>query len=293
VSTGDNYFTAPLAALRSGSSALEALETVLACGIVNAGIGYRETKGADAFEALHEEACEHAETQGLPTKPPPRFTLKDYDGESMTRELSAEAWQAAHAGAKLLGITGGSRATDAQKWATHHRLGQVFFRIKGEWLWNAVRNARREAGREVTQDYKPLSWREFRILAALLSAKVNSYQFSFLGWQSVQARACGFHAKELFNQGTDALPAHCAPLTRQMLRDDCDKLEALGFFARCRYSKGKAGGLMAYSFRHPKRENLQASILEWARDNESFQAKTAAHRASDQEAFTRTNREPT
>ena len=288
MSAGDKYFTAPLAILRSGTSAREALGNALHFGIVSAGIGYQQTHDADEFDTLLDEGKRHAEKQNQPTKPTTRFTLTDADGKPMTREESERIWNCALAGSKLLDVSGGNRASHAQTWATHHKQGQVFFRIKSEWLWNAIYTARKEAGEEVKNEFKPMSWREFRLLSAILSSKVNTYHFTFLGWESIQARACGFHSKELFEKGRATLPAHCEPLTRQMIRDGCDKLEALGFFARCRYSRGRTGGLMAYSFRHPKREGLQAAVLQWDAANHSFKTKTASHRASDQAAFKRT-----
>lgn len=287
MSKGDQYFTAPLAILRSGTSAREALGNALDFGIVSAGIGYQQAHDADEFETLLDEAKRHAEKQNQPTEPPHRFQLRNADGRPMAPEESKRVWFCALAGAKLLGVSGGNRASDSQTWATHHKPGEVFFKIKSEWLWNAVYTARRDAGKEVETDHKPMSWREFRLLSAILSSKVNTYHFTFSGWESIQARACGFHSKELFEKGRATLPAHCEPLTRQMIRDGCDKLEALGFFARCRYSRGRTGGLMAYSFRHPKREGLQAAVLQWDAANRSFKTKTTAHRASDQEAFKR------
>ena len=288
MSKEDRYYTAPLSILRSGNNPLEALLNVLSCGIVNAGIGYRKVNHEDEFQTLLEEANDQAEEKGAPVKPPPFFNLKGADGKPLPPLEAKDAWFCAHAGSKLLSITGGNRADDARIWAMHRHEGAVFFKIKSEWLWNAIRTARREAGVKVEEDFKPLSWREFRILAAILSSKPNSYQFTFLGWECIQARACGFHSKALFESGRDALPAHCQPLTRQMIRDACDKLEPLGFFAKCRYSGGKSGGFTAYSFRHPKREDLQAAVLQWKSANSSLKAKRDAHHASDLEAFKRT-----
>ncbi len=65
MSTGDKYYTAPLATLKSGQSALCALESVLHCGLVNAGLGYLDTHGEDKFNMLLEQADEAAEKQGL------------------------------------------------------------------------------------------------------------------------------------------------------------------------------------------------------------------------------------
>lgn len=87
--------------------------------------------------------------------------------------------------------------------------------------------------------------------------------------------------------GCTALPAHCQLLTRDMIRHDLDRLEALGFFARCRYSRGVRGGFTAYSFRHPKRQDLITAVQAWAAANASFKAKTAKHRQEDLAAFRR------
>lgn len=292
--TSERYYTVPLAILRDGTSALHVLESAVSYGITSAGIAFQVHHADDQekLDALRDDANKRAHEAGMPWLPPAKLKLADADGRTLSRVEAERLWVAAHLGATLLGITGGIRERNAANYARLQREGQVFFRIKSEWLWGALNQARHEAGRCEAPE-RPISWREFRIIAAVLSGKVNSHGFSFLGWESIQARACGFHSKPLFQSGLASLPAHCEPLTRQMIRAATDKLEALGFFARCRYSRGKAGGLMAYSFRHPKRENLQAAVQQWDAANRAFKTKTASHRASDQEAFKRTNQEPT
>ena len=292
MSKEDKYFTVPLAVLRSGQSGLEALEACIDCGIVNAGHGYREAHGSDRFEELLADAKEAATKKDEPVAPPKKWILSDSNGIAIPCWRANELWFAALAGCKLLNVSGGSRLHDVEVWAKHHRPGEVFFRMKGDWLWDAVRTARKDAGRQIDHVPKPISWREFRILAGILSSKVNSYDFTFCGWEIIQARACGFHTKERFNQGKATLPPHCQPLTRQMIRDGTEKLEALGFFARCRYSRGPSGGLSAYSFRHPNREDLLAAVNRWDMANQSFKSKIAAFRASDVEAFKRTKNPP-
>ena len=288
MSTGDKYYTAPLAILRSGQSALCALESVLCSGIVNAGLGYLDTHGEDAYNLLLEQASEAAEKQGLPAKPPPRFTVKDCNGISIANERAVELWKASHAGAKLCGVSGGNRASDAQQWATHNRKGEVFFRIKSEWLWNAIYTARRDegtispanAGRE---DLKPLSWREFRILAAILSAPVNKLRgFVFLGWESIQARACGFHQKAVLAAKKGELPPHCQPLTRSQIDLTTSRMEVLKFYLRFRYSKGDRGGKTAYSFRHETREKLAEAVGKYQAEH-CFKPTVDANRAKDRE----------
>lgn len=159
--------------------------------------------------------------------------------------------------------------------------------MRSEWLWNAVLHARNLEGDHAHRCDKPFTWREFRIIAALLSARVNKLDFAFLGWESIQARACGFHTKALLQAARAAgtLPAHAQPLTRDMIRHDLDKLEALGFFARVRYATGPRGGFTAYSFRHPKRTDLITAVQQWAAANAKFKTKAAANRKADLAAF--------
>jgi len=278
----DKYYTAPLAVLRSGNNALEALGIALACGIVNAGLGFREDYGEDDFDELVPEAEEHAAEQGQPTTPPKKFEIADFSGNSMTQHESETIWRCALVGAKMLGIRGGNRAEDAQTWATHYRKGEVFFTIKSEWLWAAIWTARREAGTEVPQDFKPLSWREFRVLAAILSAGVQNYHgFVFLGWESIQARACGFHRKDLFQAGKNDLCSHCQPFSRDQIMRTTGALEACKFYLRFRYSKGDRGGKTAYSFRHESREKLAEAVAKFQAEYCFKQAAVSDNRAKD------------
>lgn len=282
MSAADKYYTAPLAVLRSGFTGLEALEIACACGIVNAGIGYREEHGEEDFERLVSDAEEHAAEQGLRTSPPKEFVLSDASGNPMTPHESEAIWRCALVGAKMLGIRGGNRAKDAQTWATHYRKGEVFFTIKSEWLWAAIWTARREAGTEVTQDFKPLSWREFRVLAAILSAPVKNYQgFVFLGWESIQARACGFHRKDLFQAGKNDLWPHCQPFSRDQIMRTTGALEACKFYLRFRYSTGDRGGKTAYSFRHESREKLAEAVAKFQAEYCFKQAAVSDNRAKD------------
>lgn len=273
MSADERYYTLPLSILHSGGSFLQVLNEGISCGIVNTGLGCRQVHGEAAFQKVLWQAYADAQAQGRPWHLPPN--------------VEQRFWEAALVGAQMLGIQGGDRHEDLRIHQQHTRPGQVFFRLRHDWMWNAVFHARNLAG-DTSQAYdKPLTWREFRIIAALLSAKVNKYDFTFLGWESIQARACGFHSKALFQayRDTHGLPAHCQPLTRDLIRHDLDKLEALGFFGRCRYSTGPCGGYTAYSFRHPKRADLIAAVQKWSADNATFKTKAATHRAEDLAAF--------
>lgn len=271
MSKEDTYFTIPLAMLRSGESALDVLEAACSYGTVSAGIGYRAIHGDDKFNAL--VAAGHKEEDSD-------------DGEpSCPRGVVERLWEAALAGAQVLGIKGGRRSHDARVYYEHHEPGQVFFSLRSDWMWNALDTARRETNEHAQMPAKPLFWPEFRLLAAVLSAQTNTRKFTFLGWESLQARACGYHSKELFQVGKAGLPAHCQPLSRHTIRQTMDRLEALGFFARCRYASGPRGGCMAYSFRHPKRGELATAVKDWRATKDFFKTKAAANRAADLEAF--------
>jgi len=149
-------------------------------------------------------------------------------------------------------------------------------------LWAALYQARWEDD-PATNPHpdRGVSWREFRILAAILSMKTNRFDFCFAGWEMIQARSCGFTTKEAFTAAA-SIPDHLAPpLTRKQIRTTCDTLEALGFYARFRMSSGKRGGLTAYSFRHEGREALGNAVCEHI--NFRDRASIKANRAKDAE----------
>lgn len=283
MSEAANYYTAPLSVLRSGKTELEALTNALDVGIVNAGVGFTASKDEEEVEEAMEAARDKAEKRGQPRAMPRNHTLHDSDGRPLSHSDAVEIWDKALLGWKILGITGGNRTADAQTWLRLHRQGEVFFRIKDDFLWTAIKTAKEEAGQDVEINRR-LSWREFRILAAILSGKANSHKFSFLGWETIQARSCGYHTKALFEANKDSLPEHCQPLSRWMIRDACDKLEGLDFFARVRYSKGGSGGLSAYSFKLT-RDGLIEAVNRWTDSNATFKNKVKDHRKGDQAAF--------
>lgn len=281
----EKYYTVPLAVLRSGQTELEALENALKVGIVNVGVGFAESRDRDEVRAALETAREKAGKQNLPQTMPPKDVLNHSSGYRLAKAEAVAIWDKALLGWSVLELTGGNRTANAQVWLNLHRQGEVYFKISSDFMWGAVKTARRAAGEEETVD-RPLSFREFRILAAILSAKPNSYGFVFLGWEVLQHRACGYHTKELFNEHKDKLPPHCQPLTRSMIRGTCDKLEALNFFGRVRYSAGGAGGYTAYSV-ILERAALVDAVRKWQAANMAFKKKVDGHRKSDQEAFKR------
>jgi hypothetical protein len=286
MSNTDNqaYFTVPLSILRCGKSELEALDAAVSVGIVNAGYGFADGRDQSEIHERVEDALEWASAKGAREFMPGEVSL--YRKGKMIKMAEAFSLMTrAVIGAHMMKANGGSRREDAQMWLDHQQQGEVFFRIKDNWLWTALTTARRKAGQKVEIE-REISWREIRILAALLSAKPNKLGFTFMGWEVIQARACGFHSKALFADGQAKLPPHCQPLSRKQIRTDIDRLEALGFFARVRYAAGERGGLTAFSFRQ-SRTDLFTSIKSWSASNSSFQATRKANRAEDLKAFTK------
>lgn len=286
MSKTDLYYTVPLSILRSQSDPVEVLSACISVGTVNAGLGYRKTHDAEDVELLWADA-DYAAEDGQPTEPPANLTLLRPDGTKLTGPEAAVVWGDAFIGRQILGYKGGCRTVDAQKWLTLHQPGEVFFKIRSDLLWNAVLTARREAGAQVTGTFDPLSFREFRILAAILSAPVNRHGFVFLGWESIQARSCGFVRKADFAAQRQTLPEHCPVLSRKMIRYTTERMEGLKFFARFRYAAGKSGGKFAYSFRHPTREALADSVCQWLAHRRSLQVQVIAHRATDRDLSAR------
>ncbi|MDB6119563.1 MAG: hypothetical protein JWO08_3344 [Verrucomicrobiaceae bacterium] len=285
MSQEDHYYTLPLSHLRNCASPLETLETAVGIGILNTGLGIEHVRGRTAFAKLLNEARLIARSRDRPVNPPAQLDLVDASGTPVDKTRARHLWCAAMVGQEVLGVSGGSLTVHVRDWLKYHRPGEVFFRIRSDWFWQTLLTARRDAGKHQEHIPRPISWREFRLLAGLLSARVNSQDFTFCGWELLQALSCGFHNKEAFER-RGVMPDHCQPLSRHMIREGTETLEAVNFYARCRYSRGKAGGLMAYSFRHPKREDLYAAIQQWDAANHVFKAKTAALRATDLQAFT-------
>jgi hypothetical protein len=273
------YFTAPISALRSGTAPVEAVENILNIGIVNTGVGLSNTMPDDEYQEALEEAQKRAAKFNEPQEMPSKDALWCADGSRLGRGEAETLWNQSLVGWHVHRITGGNRTRDAQSWLKLTTPKEVFFKVRSDFLWTAVKTAREEDGLE-----QRISWREFRILAAILSERTNKYGFAFIGWKTIQARACGYHSRKLFEANKEALPSHCEPLTSSKIYATCDKLEALGFYARTQYSKGPRGGFMAYSFKLERKALIQA-VKNWAAANASFKTKVDSFRDSDRESF--------
>jgi hypothetical protein len=107
--------------------------------------------------------------------------------------------------------------------------------IKTELFWSCHSTA---AGKDVDRS---LSWREFRVLCALLS-KVGSSKYAKCGWQEIVARACGWCGKKDMALATakEALRRKPLLLSREQIRTTLARLESDQFFARFQYRRAES-----------------------------------------------------
>jgi hypothetical protein len=272
----ENYFTFPLAVLNGEirvqfrsvpiATPLNCIELALDSGILSGGKGFKKIHKHEEFKDELAEICDKWDI-GKSSRPGPYSPR----AEVLVGASICKVNMPHHSGTDLDSLRERVESVPT---------GGPLVRMKGDYLWAAVSQARAEADPEKPWPERGMSWREFRILCAILSVKTNRAGFAFMGWETIQARAHGFTTKEAF-KSRKVLADHLAPpLSHKQIRATRDTLEALGFFARFRLSSGGRGGLMAYSVRHDPDE-LAKAVCESV--NFRDRAGIKANRAKDAE----------
>jgi hypothetical protein len=107
--------------------------------------------------------------------------------------------------------------------------------IKTELFWDCHSTV---AGKQVDRS---LSWREFRVLCALLS-KVGSSKYAKCGWQEIVARAAGWCGKSdrALTTPKELARRKSLLLTREQIRATLTRLESDQFFARFQYRRAES-----------------------------------------------------
>jgi len=107
--------------------------------------------------------------------------------------------------------------------------------ISMDFYWSALETARG------TPQERTLSFREFRVLCALLS-KIGVSGCAKCGWQEIQARAAGWCGKVAMRDATGPEKERRLPLilSRQQIRATLARLESDYFFARFQYHRGES-----------------------------------------------------
>ena len=243
----DHYYNFPLAVLhgiKKETTPLQCMELAMRCGMYNAGVGLLNND-SDEFAERLEDIINNADIE-----------QDIHYGDDQSCVLVGANVCNADLGSKSRGYL----ETIADQ-ARQIPNGGALVRMSSEFLWAAIDQARAENDPNEKWPDRGISWREFRVLCAILSVKRNRHGFAFIGWETIQYRCCGFTNRAGYKSAS-RIPCHLQPpLTRKQIRRTCDDLENLGFYARFRMSKGKVGGLMAYSFRHT-REELAAAVCE-------------------------------
>jgi hypothetical protein len=258
----DKYLRFPLSLLRVCPSAASFFQTASCFSMLNAGIGYRAKNGDEAFDCYLQRVLDEMNEDRAEN------TLEELDDIELAanRSRAEEAIVGAHLCGVSLGKGAALAAWKSYDFSSDDWRGSPVISVKNQFFWNACYTARKEEGDNSHLPDQEISWREWRILVAVYSLQPNSKKFSCAGWECISRRACGFHRKEDYEdfEAEDApWPDHCIPLSRRQTTHTVERLEALRFFIRHRISSGKVGGLMAYSIRHEKREQLANDCEEW------------------------------
>jgi hypothetical protein len=261
----NNFVKFPLSLLRSGRSEVSATIAIFCTAVRNVGIGFRSTREEREFDALLDK--------GLDVWDDGEFSMDENDYEAIT------------VGSELLGLESlPGQTIISEALCEADSLPEVpFVTLKMDFLKALLLALHLQdwLGKpEGKSARRVLSWREFRVLCAIISAKPNRKNFCFLGWETIAARASGFTTKTEARKRAASLPEHAQLLSRSQICTTLKRLEALRFFMRFNYSRGARGGYSAYSIRHSTREQLAESVIDWADYNN---VTVSENRQADQE----------
>ena len=269
---GDKYFTFPLSILKGldeNPTPFDCLDLAADCGAVNAGKGFLNRNDSETFSEKLEDACDN---YGL--------------GDSGSKRWG-EYEQFYVVGSRICGLSFGSdydtklAASRVCRLIDNERITNPktpFIRMSSNYLWAAIEQSKFETDPTNVKPEQGISWREFRVLAAILSWKETREGYTTPSVASLQFRSCGFLNGEEF-QNAQRIPDHLPKLSPKQIKSTLDTLEALGMFARFRLSTGSKGGRMAYSFKH-SRDQLAEVVC--SKVNFQDRQKVTQNRAEDQ-----------
>ena len=238
-----HYLKYPLALLHHSSDQLDHFYKAELFAAVNAGIGFR-IKHSDL------------EIQGKLGELEVELDIFEYD-----REAVLGAW--------LCGISlndkTGRVAREVYDSVINDIGGVPTTNMRADIFYTAYQTTQKEANDSLSSLEKRISWREYRVIAAIYSLQWNSRNFCEAGLETIRYRACGFHNKKLFQEFEDSdttWPDCNIPLSRDQIKRTIETLEGLKFFVRCRISSNSHhGGKYAYSIKHDSREELMKDVL--------------------------------
>lgn len=147
--------------------------------------------------------------------------------------------------------------------ASYKHGNDAQFRIRAEFVFEV-------------RDGTGLSYRHFSILAALYSVIGDSYRPVLINTPFIQCRSLGYKTSEVMNAEIgNRADGVTKPLTRQMIRDDLDKLESKFFFV----SANPAQKSRRRYFQHLSRMTRERLVAEIAEREFKRKAATFGRRA--------------
>lgn len=129
--------------------------------------------------------------------------------------------------------------------------------ISTSFFWNCV------CGLRGTAADKPLSYREFSVLCAVLS-KIGDKEFASCSWREIQRRALGYASAADMAAHLGKRADQASPLSRQQIRDTLDDLNRCRFFARFSVGNGKRSFLTYFSVRMQLADLAAAATKDFA-----------------------------
>ena len=186
-------------------------------------------------------------------------------------------WQC---GCELLAVqsegTNAPRAFQAAHRAVMEACGgddQAMVTVATPFFWNCLYTLRGE------KPDKPLSYREFSVLCAVLS-KVGRKGFASCSWREVQRRALGYLTEKEMCENLPSRSDKAAPLSRQQIRTVLESLHRCGFFARYAVGNGQRSFLSYYSVRMNPQQLAEAATSDYcSRRREVVRMKPTARAA--------------
>lgn len=162
-------------------------------------------------------------------------------------------------------------------------VDQATVTVKAAWLWYCLEGLRGK------RPAKPLSYREFSVLCAVLS-KVGNKKFASCSWREVQRRALGYATEREMQDDLPKRSDKAEPLSRQQVRKTLAALDRMCFFVRYAVGNGKRHFLSYYTQRMNPPQLAEAAMRDFHAKRHAPERMTAAARAEQAKLWRRCRR---
>jgi hypothetical protein len=187
----DGYLRFPLAALAYGDDAGASLSAIIYCGVVNAGIGLRQTSLSHYHGLLAASDIWEEEFLKLDPDGPEVQQLSDVCAGLKLMSLTSNDWRRVRDNHARL-----TQPQQTSQWWSEPPQNQALVTMKASWVLHALFTERhRRHSAHLPEDWDPtrqwLSWREFRVLCAVLSV-IGKKPFAWISTATLAHRVLGF-----------------------------------------------------------------------------------------------------